>query len=53
MDGIQKTVALALRDMATKVEEGAYGEDDDAFVEEADSDAFHEDIQDSVFSNMQ
>lgn len=44
MDGIQKTVALALRKMADDVEQGKYGEDDDF-----DPEPFEADVEDDVF----
>ena len=47
MTGIQKTVAEGLRYLAHKVEEGAYGEGDDAFADDS-RDAFLEDLQDEV-----
>ncbi len=59
MDGIQKTVALGLRNLARKVEEGRYGEGDDAFGAGADDDyhpdaaAFLDDIREEVLDVME
>lgn len=53
MDGIQKTVSQGLRYMANKVEEGAYGEGDDAFEDELAKDAFLEDLEDNVISKTE
>lgn len=53
MDGIQKTVRLGLKYLATKVADGAYGEDDDAFQDDAVVEAFLEDLQDEVLGKMQ
>jgi len=50
MDGIQKTVSLGLHYLATKVAEGAYGDDDDAFQNDLVRDAFIEDLEDEVIS---
>ena len=48
MDGIQKTVSLGLRYLATKVEDGTYGNDDDAFGDDIVREAFLEDLEDEV-----
>ncbi len=48
MDGIQKTVSLGLTYLATKVADGAYGDDDDAFQDDSQKDAFLEDLEDEV-----
>lgn len=52
MDGIQKTVCLGLRYLAQKVEDGAYGDDNDAFQDESSNDAFMEDLSDNVTDKM-
>ena len=52
MDGIQKTVSMGLRYLATKVEDGAYGNDDDAFDDAMVETAFLEDLEDEVISKM-
>ena len=48
MDGIQKTVSMGLAYLATKVAEGAYGDDDTAFQDDLVRDAFMEDLEDEV-----
>lgn len=48
MDGIQKTVALALKDVARKVEEGLYGEGDDFAGNETAEKAFLEDVEEAT-----
>ncbi len=55
MDGIQKTVALGLREMAQRVEDGKYGIDDDAFTgdEDCDSLEFLNDMHDEVIDKME
>lgn len=57
MDGIQKTVALGLRNLARKVEEGAYGQGDEAFDEEGNyggtAQAFLDDMHDEVLDKME
>lgn len=52
MDGIQKTVVLGLRYLAQKVEDGAYGIDDDAFDDGSDQ-AFLDDLSDNVTDKME
>lgn len=52
MDGIQKTVSLGLRYLATKVADGAYGDDDDAFQDDVVEEAFLEDLEDEVLGKM-
>lgn len=52
MDGIQKTVSDGLRYLATKVAEGAYGEDDEAFQDEDIVEAFLEDLSDNVTDKL-
>ncbi len=57
MNGIQKTVALGLRYLAQKVEDGAYGEGDDAFDDDDDrggaAQAFLDDFHDEVLDKME
>lgn len=43
MDGIQKTVHLALKNLAANVKDGKYGRDD-----EFDGDAFINDVEDDI-----
>lgn len=52
MNGIQKTVSLGLQYLTTKVTDGAYGDDDDAFQDDLVREAFLEDLQDEVISKM-
>ena len=52
MDGIQKTVNSGLIYLANKVADGAYGEDDDAFQNDTDREAFLEDLEDEVVGKM-
>ncbi len=56
MEGIQKTVALGLRNIARKVEEGLYGSNDDAFDDDAgdggDAQAFLDALHDEVIDVM-
>ena len=52
MDGIQKTVSEGLRYLATKVADGAYGDDDEAFQDEIVEKAFLEDLEDNVIGKM-
>ena len=48
MEGIQKAVADALRNVARKVEEGLYGEGDEfAFTTEAET-AFFDDVEEAT-----
>ncbi len=57
MDGIQETVALGLRVLAQKVEDGNYGRGDDAFDDDNDqggaAQVFLNDIHDEVLEKMQ
>ncbi len=55
MDGIQKAVALGLKYLADRVENGVYGEGDDAFGGEDDCDgqAFLSDMHDEVIDKME
>lgn len=53
MGGIQETVVLGLQNMARKVDEGLYGEDDDAFNTEDSWKAFLDDLQDEVLMKME
>ena len=57
MDGIQKTVALGLRNLARRVEEGAYGDGDEAFDDDDGeggvAQAFLDDLTDEVISKME
>ena len=55
MDGIQKTVAEGLRYLTNKVEEGLYGEGDNAFQGDDDSqaEAFLSDLHDYVIDKME
>ena len=48
MDGIQQTVALALRDIVRKVEEGLYGTDDDFAKDESVQNAFLDDVEEAT-----
>ncbi len=52
MDGKQKTVNMGLRYLATKVADGAYGDDDAAFEDAIVEAAFLEDLEDEVISKM-
>jgi len=55
--GIQKSVASGLRFLADKVEQGAYGEGDDAFQgpdeDDAVGQAFLDDLHDEVLDKME
>jgi hypothetical protein len=53
MDGIQKTVHEGLKYLATKVAEGAYGQDDEAFQDEIVAQAFLDDMHDEVLDKME
>ena len=57
MDGIQKTVCLGLRYLAQRVEDGAYGHNDEAFDdgggEGSEAQAFLDDLTDEVISKME
>ncbi len=57
MDGIQKTIALGLRNLARKVEEGLYGEGDGAFDDDngegGSAQAFLDDMHDEVLDKME
>ena len=57
MDGIQKTVVLGLRLLAQKVENGDYGEGDDAFYDDDGeggvAQVFLNDMHDEVLDKMQ
>ncbi len=55
MDGIQKTVALGLKYLAQRVEDGAYGEGDEAFggVDDCVGQAFLSDMHDEVIDKME
>ncbi len=57
MDGIQKTVALGLQYLAQKIEDGAYGEGDDAFNDDGGeggvAQAFLDDLHDEVIDKME
>lgn len=46
--GIQKKVADGLRYLATRVEEGYYGEGDEAFQSDLEMDAFQEDLDEII-----
>lgn len=46
--GIQKTVSDGLRYLANKVEEGAYGTDDEAFQNDYDREAFMADLEEVI-----
>lgn len=46
--GIQKSIVDGLRYLATRVEEGYYGEGDEAFVEDLEVEAFEEDLEEYV-----
>ena len=48
MDGIQKTVALALRYVAQKVEDGAYGDDDEFAMTTEVQTAFLSDVEEAT-----
>lgn len=52
MDGIQESVALGLRNLARKVEEGLYGKGDNAF-EDCAAQAFLDDMHDEVIDMME
>ena len=52
MDGIQKTVHMGLIDLAGKVADGAYGDNDDAFQDDSVRAAFLEDLSDNVTDKM-
>ena len=52
MSGIQTTVSKGLRYLANKVEDGFYGEGDNAFQDETTREAFLEDIDDYVTGKM-
>ncbi len=56
MDGIQKSVALGLKYLAQKVEDGAYGKDDNAFDDDENggyAQAFLNDLHDEVIDKME
>ena len=57
MEGLQKTVCLGLKYLAQKVEDGAYGEDDDAFDDDDGeggvAQAFLDDMHDYVIDKME
>lgn len=57
MDGIQKTICLGLRYLAQKVEDGAYGIDDNAFDDDNDAggaaQAFLDDMHDNIIDKME
>lgn len=51
-NGIQETVRLGLINLARKVNEGLYGENDNAFDDSA-YDAFLEDLEDEVIAKLE
>ena len=58
MEGIQKTVHIGLLKLASNVEKGVYGKDDEAFADDEDSlkslaQQFLNDIHDEILDKMQ
>lgn len=53
MDGIQKTVHEGLLHIAERVENGDFGEDDDAFQDDEIAQGFLNDLHDYVLDKMQ
>ena len=57
MDGTQKTVCLGLRYLAQKVEDGAYGIDDNAFDDDGGeggvAQTFLDDLHDEIIDKME
>lgn len=55
MEGIQKSVALGLRELADKVEAGDYGIDDEAFggLEDCEGEKFLRDLTDLAVDKME
>ncbi len=52
-NGIQETVRLGLINLAGKVDEGRYGENDDAFNDDSSQAAFLSDLEDEVINKME